>query len=138
MKVVIDTNLFVSALINHNSRQRLNLVLENEAIEILSDDALMTEVYEVINRPKFKKYIAQPQIEDFFSLIQERTIRIETHSIVLVSPDPKDDFLLVICLDGEADYLLTGNKIDLLDLIQFHKTKIITLTEFLTYILPSL
>lgn len=60
MKVVIDTNLFVSALINHNSRQRLNLVLENEAIEILSDDALMTEVYEVINRPKFKKYIAQP------------------------------------------------------------------------------
>jgi uncharacterized protein len=138
MRVVIDTNLFVSALINQNSRQRLNLVLEKMAIQILSDDALMAEVYEVINRPKFKKYVSQFEIDDFFKLIQERTIRIETHSIVLVSPDPKDDFLLVICLDGDADYLLTGNKIDLLDLVEFHKTKIITLTEFLTTILPTL
>jgi uncharacterized protein len=138
MRVVIDTNLFVSALINQNSRQRLNLVLEKMAITILSDDALMAEVYEVINRPKFKKYVSQFEIDDFFKLIQERTSRIETHSVVLVSPDPKDDFLLVICLDGDADYLLTGNKIDLLDLIQFHKTKIITLTEFLTTILPTL
>ncbi|MEY4541766.1 MAG: hypothetical protein RLZZ306_3523 [Bacteroidota bacterium] len=138
MRVVIDTNLFVSALINQNSRQRLNLVLEKMAIQILSDDALMDEVYEVINRPKFKKYVSQSEIDDFYKLIQERTIRIETHSIVLVSPDPKDDFLLVICLDGNADYLLTGNKIDLLDLVQFHKTKIITLTEFLTTILPTL
>jgi uncharacterized protein len=138
MRVVIDTNLFVSALINQNSRQRLNLVLEKMAIQILSDDALMDEVYEVINRPKFKKYVSQSEIDDFYKLIQERSIRIETHSIVLVSPDPKDDFLLVICLDGDAEYLLTGNKIDLLDLIQFHKTKIITLTEFLTIILPTL
>jgi uncharacterized protein len=138
MRVVIDTNLFVSALINQNSRQRLNLVLEKMAIQILSDDALMDEVYEVINRPKFKKYVSQSEIDDFYKLIQERTSRIETHSIVLVSPDPKDDFLLVICLDGNADYLLTGNKIDLLDLVQFHKTKIITLTKFLTTILPTL
>ena len=138
MRVVIDTNLFVSALINHNSRQRLNLVLEKMAIQLLSDDALMAEIYEVINRPKFKKYVTQFEIDEFYKLIQERTSRIETHSIVLVSPDPKDDFLLVICLDGDADYLLTGNKIDLLDLIQFHETKIITLTEFLTSVLPNL
>ena len=138
MRVVIDTNLFVSALINHNSRQRLNLVLEKMAIQLLSDDALMAEIYEVINRPKFKKYVTQFEIDEFYKLIQERTSRIETHSIVLVSPDPKDDFLLVICLDGDADYLLTRNKIDLLDLIQFHETKIITLTEFLTSVLPNL
>ena len=138
MRVVIDTNLFVSALINHNSRQRLNLVLEKMAIQLLSDDALMAEIYEVINRPKFKKYVTQFEIDEFYKLIQERTSRIETHSIVLVSPDPKDDFLLVICLDGDADYLLTGNKIDLPDLIQFHETKIITLTEFLTSVLPNL
>lgn len=138
MRIVIDTNLFVSALINQNSRQRLNLVLEKMAIQILSDDALMAEVYEVINRTKFKKYVTQSEIDDFYKLIQERTSRIETHSIVLVSPDPKDDFLLVICLDGDAEYLLTGNKIDLLDLIQFHKTKIVTLTEFLTTVFPTL
>jgi uncharacterized protein len=66
MRVVIDTNLFVSALINQNSRQRLNLVLEKMAITILSDDALMAEVYEVINRPKFKKYVSQFEIDGFF------------------------------------------------------------------------
>ncbi|MBC7570522.1 MAG: hypothetical protein H7319_12405 [Spirosoma sp.] len=64
-------------------------------------------------------------------LLFERAILIETTSSVLISPDPKDDFLLALCRDDQADYLLMGNKLDLLALRQFENTQILTLTEFL-------
>lgn len=43
MRIVIDTNLYVSALINANSRHRLNILLLNDALDILLDDTLLAE-----------------------------------------------------------------------------------------------
>jgi len=131
MKIVIDTNLYVSALINVNSRWRLDMLLLNDTLDILLDDTLLAELHGVINRPKFRRYVSPVQIEEFMKLLFERAILIETTSSVLISPDPKDDFLLALCRDGQADYLLTGNKLDLLALRQFENTQILTLTEFL-------
>lgn len=54
---------------------------------------------------------------------------IEIKSIVKVCRDPKDNFLLTLAKDGEADYLPTGDN-DLLDLQKFGKTKIITISNF--------
>ncbi len=132
MIIVIDTNLYISALINDNSRKRLDVVLSNKTYDILVSDALLQELIEVANRPKFRKYASVVQTETFIQLMMERATFIDTTSEVKLSPDPKDDFLLVLCLDGEANYLLTGNKIDLLDLKSFHQTQIITLSTFLS------
>lgn len=131
MKLVIDTNLYVSALINANSRQRLDTILRNPNYTVLLNDTLLAELDEVIQRPKFQRYLTPIQIDRFMNLLLERTLRIPIVSVVQASPDPKDDFLLALCRDGQADYLLTGNKIDLLDLKQFDMTQILTLTEFL-------
>lgn len=131
-KVVIDTNLYVSALINSNSRNRLDLILINDSLEILLDNSLLKELLEVSSRPKFSKYVSPEQVELFLNLITERGNFIETSSVIRLSPGPKDDFLLALCKDGKADYLLTGNKIDLLDLKQFEQTTILSLTEFLS------
>jgi len=45
--------------------------------------------------------------------------------------DPKDNFLLALAKDGNADYLITGDN-NLLSLKEFGKTKIVTLSEFET------
>lgn len=132
IRIVIDKNLYISALINNNSLARLNYVLENPIVDVLLDDTLLTELHEVINRPKFKRYINPTQIQAFLQLLVERSSFIKTTSVVHFSPDPKDDFLLALCKDGQAHYLLTGNKIDLLDLKQFEQTAILTLSDFLT------
>lgn len=131
MRIVIDTNLYISALINNSSRQRLNIILENATIEILLDDALLTEIYTVAHRPKFAKYVSIIQINAFIELLLERCTFVETSTVVQASPDPKDDFLLALCLDNQADYLLTGNKKDLLDLQFFGHTQIVSLSDFL-------
>jgi putative PIN family toxin of toxin-antitoxin system len=112
IRVVIDTNLYVSALIKENSRNKLNLVLENQLVEILIDITLIAELHEVIMRPKFKNYVSKTQIDSFLELINERCVFVVTSSNVTHSPDPKDDFLLALCQDGHSDYLLAGNKVD--------------------------
>lgn len=61
--------------------------------------------------------------EPFIDLIKVR-------SSVTVCRDPNDNFLLALAKDGKADYLLTGDK-DLLDIVKFGKTKIISITTFL-------
>lgn len=131
IRVVIDTNLFVSALINENSRRRLNLILNNPKFEIITDNALLGELSLVIFRPKFNKIVSVSQIKSFLELLHERSLHFETTSTVQHSPDPKDDFLLALCHDSGSDFLVTGNKRDLLDLKRFGKTEILSLTQFI-------
>lgn len=128
---MIDTNLYVSALINENSRRRLSLILDNPKFEIITDNALLDELSLVIFRPKFNKIVSASQIRNFLELLHERSLYFETTSIVRHSPDPKDDFLLALCQDSSSDFLVTGNKRDLLDLKHFGKTEILSLTQFI-------
>ena len=130
-RIVVDTNLYISSMINKNSRLRLNMVLENLANEILINESLLSEIHQVISRPKFIKYITSQETRSFLELLSERTTFIETKSVVVFSPDPKDDFLLALRSDGQADYLVTGDKKDLLDLKKFESTAIVSLSDFL-------
>lgn len=130
-RVVIDTNLYISALINENSRRRLNLILNSPQFEIITDNALFRELSLVIFRPKFSRFVSASQIKNFLELLHERSLHFETTSVVQHSPDPKDDFLLALCQDSGSEYLITGNKRDLLDLRSFGKTEILSLTQFI-------
>ncbi|MBC8152715.1 MAG: putative toxin-antitoxin system toxin component, PIN family [Bacteroidetes bacterium] len=56
MRIVIDTNLYISALINEHSRQKLDVLLLNPTLAILLDDALLAELNDVIHRPKFRRF----------------------------------------------------------------------------------
>lgn len=55
---------------------------------------------------------------------------IEVNSNINVCRDPKDDFLLALAKDGNANFLLTGDK-DLLELKRFGHTNIVALSHFL-------
>lgn len=98
-RIIVDTNLYISSMVNKNSRLRLNLVLENLTNEILINESLLSEIHQVISRPKFRKYITSQEIQSFLELLSERTTFIETKSVVVYSPAPKDDFLLALCPD---------------------------------------
>ena len=52
-------------------------------------------------------------------------------SDINICRDPKDNFLLSLAKDGKATHLITGDK-NLLDIKVFEKTKIMTITSFLS------
>ncbi|MBV6440786.1 MAG: putative toxin-antitoxin system toxin component, PIN family [Haliscomenobacteraceae bacterium CHB4] len=129
MRILLDTNLWVAALISASMRNRIERIIADDRLDILADAELMAELEEVCARPKFAHLLSPAQIADFLQILHDRLTFIETKSQVQVCRDPDDDFLFAICLDGQAEYLLTGDN-DLLALRAFEKTRILTITEF--------
>jgi len=59
LKIILDTNWYVSASINGNSRRRLYALLINEKLTIFYSRELLAEYESVISRKKFEKFIRQ-------------------------------------------------------------------------------
>ena len=129
-RVIIDTNLWISFLLTTDIA-RLDQIFANESIVLLFSQELLDEFIEVANRPKFKKYFTLTILEDLLQQIRLQAQLIQVTSNIDICRDPKDNFLLSIAKDGDADYLLTGDK-DLLILKKVGKTKILTFMEYVT------
>jgi len=129
LKIILDTNWYVSASINRTSRRRLYDLLINENLTIFYSRELLAEYESVISRKKFEKYIRQEQVSRFIGLVLTRLRPVEIKTLVRLSRDAKDNFLLSMSIDCGADYLVTGDP-DLLVLKEFGKTKILSMTEF--------
>lgn len=129
MRIVIDTNLWVSALFSYSLRQRLESVIGNDQIFILASEELLKEVREVAQRPNLQKFIKPELAILFLEVLSRRLDMVEVNSQVQVCRDSNDDFLLALCKDGKADFLVTGDK-DLLVIEVFETTKITNLSAF--------
>ncbi|MEI7583997.1 putative toxin-antitoxin system toxin component, PIN family [Runella sp.] len=134
MRVVIDINDYISALIGKKHRLKLEKVLLDKNIEILSDVVLLEEIKEVAHRNKFRKYVSLEEVDRFVELLKYRLKPTIVTTQVNASPDPDDNFLLALAQDGKADYLVTGDKSDLLSLQTFNGIPIIRLDTLLEII----
>ncbi|MCB0527948.1 MAG: putative toxin-antitoxin system toxin component, PIN family [Saprospiraceae bacterium] len=133
LNIILDTNWYVSASINRNSRRRLYELLTRENLTIFYSRELLEEYQAVISRKKFNKYIGIHQANRFINLVMTRLVPVEIKSPVHKSRDTKDNFLLSMSIDCAADYLVTGDP-DLLELKKFEETIILTMAEFLEII----
>ncbi len=97
---------------------------------LLFSKELITEIEQTISKPKLKRYFGGNALEEMLFSFEPFIDFIETESLITICRDPKDNFLFALAKDGNADYLLTGDK-DLLDLKKFGKTKIITISKFI-------
>jgi len=128
-RIVIDTNIFISFLIS-DSFSKLDKYLRANKVRLLFSDESLAEFLAVIHRPKLKKYFSEKDITKLLDGIQDHADFIEVTSHVNICRDKKDNFLLALCVDGKADYLITGDS-DLLVIEKFKKTIIIKITDFL-------
>ena len=129
LRLVIDTNLWISFLISDRQR-RLDSLLYLEKVRLLFSAELLDEINITVTKPKLKKYFSANAMEEMLLNLESYIELIEVKSNVKVCRDTKDNFLLALSKDGKADYLLTGDK-DLLDLAKFGKTEILTISKFL-------
>ena len=136
LRIILDTNWYISATINQKSRRRLYELLINENIIIIFSNEILSEYNEVIRRNKFKKIINHKQITRFMNLVISKTEITEIKSGLTGSRDLGDNFLLSLSHDSDADYLITGD-LDLLVLKTTGITKIITLSDFGEIISPQ-
>jgi len=128
-RVIIDTNLWISFLISNNLN-KLDKILNSKYCSIIFSQELLGEFIEVSRRPKLMKYFGQSALEAILETIEEFAEFIDVTSQIKFLNDSKDDFLLSLAIDGNADYLITGDK-ELLEVKKYGETEIISITEFL-------
>src|SRR6185503_1707897 len=133
IRLILDTNWYISATINESSRKLLYELLTNENIIILYSNEILEEYQKVITREKFKKFIRIEQVTRFMDLVISKIENVAIKTDTKGSRDPDDNFLLSLSIDSNADYLVTGN-MDLLVLKNIGLTQILTLSSFLKII----
>jgi len=128
-RIVIDTNLWISFLITKDFAKLDEIIFSRNCILVFSPE-LLEEFLEVAKRPKFRRFFSASDIEEILETIEEYADFINVKTQIEVCRDPKDNFLLSLCIDGNANILLTGDK-DLLDLVKLGETNIMTISGFL-------
>lgn len=128
-RIVIDTNIFIYFLISHTF-QKFDKHLKNQDVILLFSEELLYEFMEVVNRPKFRKYFSKNDVDYLLNELHQHSVMIKVKSKVNVCRDKKDNFLLSLCVDGKADYLITGDD-DLLSLKKIKKTSIVKMVDYL-------
>jgi len=128
-RIVIDTNLWVSFLINKDFK-KLDDRIKKKRIRILFSLDSLEEFLNVANRPKFKKYFSKADINQLIDLFDTYGEIVEVKSKINSCRDPKDNFLLSLLMDSNADYLITGDN-DLLEIKTFEGAKIIRIADYL-------
>jgi len=129
IKIILDTNWYISAAVNKKSRRKIYSLITNKNLIILYSKELSTEYSNVIQRDKFKNLISQSHANRFMVLALNELKKVKIKSSISTSRDPKDNYLLALAIDGEAEYLITGD-IHLLELKAIGNTTILTLTQF--------
>ncbi|MDR9408203.1 MAG: putative toxin-antitoxin system toxin component, PIN family [Balneolaceae bacterium] len=128
MRLILDTNLWISFLISSNY-EKLDELLVNKDSKLLFSQELLEEFLTVAGRPKLKKYISDEDLAYLLETIDEVAEFVNVTSEITKCRDPKDNFLLSLAVDGKADYLLTGDN-DLLVLKKIGDTRIETISDF--------
>lgn len=128
IKVIFDTNVWISFLIGKNLLRVKNYISDGTIIIVISEQ-LLTEIRTVTSRKKFKKYFPKKSVIELCELLEVIGEKYEIKPTHFVSKDPKDNFLLDLIDVSKADYLITGDK-DLLEHSPFKTAKILTPKEF--------
>jgi putative PIN family toxin of toxin-antitoxin system len=85
----------------------------------------LRELAETLSRSKFDPYVSRPDRQRFFELFARVAEWVPVTTTIRRCRDPKDDRFLELAVDGNADWIVTGDK-DLLELSQFQSTSILT------------
>jgi putative PIN family toxin of toxin-antitoxin system len=108
MKVVLDTNVIVSAMINPYGvpASIVSLVLD-EKVELCYDSRILIEYRDVLSRPKFS--FSQIEINGFLEYIKEIGTCYLPARTALKLKDPEDLPFVEVAVVAGADFLITGN-----------------------------
>ncbi len=139
MRVVLDTNVLVSAIIERRGKPNQIVSLAGIWFEWLTSEFILSEWVEVINRKhiqtKYKKWVTSERQAEFLETAGILAEVVQTHIKLDIVADPKDNHILACAIDGQADYLVTGDP-HLLSLSTFEGILIVTPDQFLKALGP--
>ena len=128
MRVVVDTNVLVSAILRGRTpREVIQFIIDTPDYDWMVSIEILKEYKEVLSRPKFK--LTQEVIEQWWFVLDNVTKLVEVNELVEFPRDIKDAKFLACALATDADFLLTGDR-DFTEAENLGKTQIISVSSF--------
>ena len=131
LKVVLDTNVLVSALLFKGELSKLLSLLKRRKCILLFSEETLNEIIRVLHYPKFAltekeiDYLLQSEILSYAKIV-ETVLKFNKEAC----RDREDQKFLELAVSAKADYIISGDK-DLLDLKKINKIRILSPNEFL-------
>lgn len=132
LKVVFDTNIYISAIIfGGNPRACLEMVRSGEISLFTSKDILL-EIAQILGN---KLGWPEKDVREVIAGISTLSTLVQPQvKLEIVEKDPTDNKILEAALEAEADFIVSGDKKHILPLKEFEGIKIISSAEFLKLI----
>jgi uncharacterized protein len=139
MRVVVDTNVWLSALLWGGQPDLIAQLVELKQIKAISSEEILTEFAEILQKAKFQKRLNQLGFTaDEVTIMAKRLMTFVVIEELLVPElrDPKDQMILATAIAGNAEVIISGDK-DLLTLHPFRDISIFSPFEFLSIYFPG-
>jgi putative PIN family toxin of toxin-antitoxin system len=138
MRVILDTNILCSALITPGGlADRLYLAWRGRLFTLVTSEQQLEEFRRVTRYPRVRQYIEPAAAGTLHNELRRLAVMLAELPVIEASRDPWDDFLLAMAQAGKADFLVTGDKRDLLSMGSFAKTRIVTARQMLDELQPQ-
>lgn len=125
--ILIDTNVFISALLKSKNCILILEALKQDKFKLILSEKIIEEILIVAENPEFE--LTEYEIEELKELLREKAEIIEPSEQISICRDPKDNIVLECALAGKSDFIVTGDK-DLLSLKKLKSISIIPPKEF--------
>jgi putative PIN family toxin of toxin-antitoxin system len=135
IRAVLDTNILISAfLVKHGKPAQIIQYGRARKFQLIVAEVILAELREVLDYQHIQKrfHPVPAEIEEFVERLSSvSTIVTITEIESVVTSDPDDDLIVACAVEGQADYLVSGNK-HLLDLQEYRQIQFVTPSRFLT------
>ena len=129
-RIVVDSNALISRLLLPGSTPGRAVRKAVDAGQLLISEATLEELAEVLSRPKFDRYISIRDRQQFIRLLGRVAELVPITYTIRACRDPKDDKILELAVNGNAELIVTGDR-DLLVLHPFHGVQILSPAAYL-------
>ncbi len=139
MRVVFDTNIYVSYLLGHRPpiSELIDVHLERGDFTVLTALPLLLELARVLEYPHLRRYFTEEEKTRFLSLVRVVGEIVDLpEEIPRICRDPDDDWVIACAVIGGADLIISGDK-DLLVLEQIGGINILSPAQFLKMLLTD-
>lgn len=129
MRVVLDTNVYISATLFGGNCEEIIRLAEQGAFEIVISREIISEIEDVL-KDKFKW--SRQQISETISFIKAIATLVKPHmTIDAVKNDPSDNKVIECAVSSQAAYIVTGDRKHLLSIRKYKGIRIIDAAAFL-------
>jgi len=120
-RVLADTNVLVAAVTSKEGvSARLLIAARSGQYRLIVSPMLLDELETVLARPYFRRYLSSDDAHRFVVMVRERAEIVDDPSALAepLTPDPDDDFLVVLAEAADVDVLVSGDS----DLTGLHRS----------------